>query len=166
MNNNLRILAGTVVGVILLTIPLFLLSSGGVLTVSWIFSLGALFTLAGTLFWGNRRSGGEYVVTAAFPLAAAKYFTVELLFFADDIGTAIGTHGTETTAVLLRQDIAGRDECRINEISTVVKGVCRNKGCLGSIDPGNIIITEFADDKAIAAKGGNAVGQNIGIQRT
>ena len=80
MNNNLRILAGTVIGVILLTIPLFLLPSGGVLTVSWIFSLGALFTLAGTLFWGNRRSGGEYVVTAAFPLAAAKYFTVELLF--------------------------------------------------------------------------------------
>ena len=93
-------------------------------------------------------------------------FTVELLFFTDHIGTAVGTHGTETTAVLLRQDIAGRDECCINEISTVIKGVCRNKGGLCSIDPANIIITEFADDKAIAAKGGNTVGQNIGIQRT
>ena len=80
MNNNLRIFAGTVIGVILLTIPLFLLPFGGILMVSWIFSLGALFTLAGTLFWGNRRSGGEYVVTAAFPLAAVKYFIIELLF--------------------------------------------------------------------------------------
>ena len=79
MKNNLRIFAGTVIGVILLTIPLFLLPSSGVLTVSWIFSLGAFFTLAGTLFWGNSRSGGEYVATAAFPLAAVKYFIVELL---------------------------------------------------------------------------------------
>lgn len=80
MKNNLRIFAGMVFGVILLTIPLFLLPSSGVLTVSWIFSLGALFTLTGTLFWGNRRSGGEYVTTTAFPLAAAKYFISELLF--------------------------------------------------------------------------------------
>ena len=80
MKNNLRIFAGTIIGVILLTIPIFLLPPSGVLTVSWIFSLGALLTLSGTLFWGNHRSGGEYVTTAAFPLAAVKYFIVELLF--------------------------------------------------------------------------------------
>lgn len=79
MNNNLRILIGTVVAVIVLTVPLFLLPVDGMLITAYLFALAGVFALAGTLFWGCNRSSGEYVTTAAFPLAAAGYLFLNLL---------------------------------------------------------------------------------------
>ena len=92
--------------------------------------------------------------------------TVELLFFTNDSGTAVGTHGTEASAVLLGQNITGLDKRCIHEISAVVKGVGGDKSCFCGIHIRHIIITEFADDKTIAAEVGNTVGQNVSIQRT
>jgi len=79
MNNNLRVLIGTVVAVIVLTVPLFLLPVDGMLITAYLFALAGVFALAGTLFWGCNRSSGEYVTTAAFPLAAAGYLSLTLL---------------------------------------------------------------------------------------
>ena len=79
MNNNLRIFIGTIVAVIVLTVPLFLLPVEGMLITAYIFALAGVFALAGSLLWGSNRMQGEYVTTAAFPLAAAGYLFTDLL---------------------------------------------------------------------------------------
>ncbi len=79
MNNNIRIFLGTLIAVIVLTVPLFLLPCDGVLITAYIFALIGVFALSATLLWGSNRESGEYVTTAAFPLAAAKYLTADIL---------------------------------------------------------------------------------------
>jgi hypothetical protein len=79
MNNNLRILLGTVVGIVVLTAPLFVIPRSNTLVIAYIFALLGLLALAGSLYRASNRSGGEYVTTAAFPLAAGQYFAVTLL---------------------------------------------------------------------------------------
>ena len=80
MNHNLRIYLGTAIAVIILTVPLFLLPCDGMLITAYIFSLIGVLGFSGTLHWGINRSGGEYVTTAAFPLAAAGYLFTNILF--------------------------------------------------------------------------------------
>ena len=79
MNDSHRIWIGTVTAVIVLTIPLFLLQRDGLLFTAWVFALAGVFAVAGTLYWGVNRTHGEYVTTAAFPLAAAGYLSSDLL---------------------------------------------------------------------------------------
>ena len=79
MNNNLRIFIGTIVAVIVLTVPLFLLPVDGMLITAYIFALAGVFALSGSLLWGSNRMQGEYVTTAAFPLAASEYLFTDLL---------------------------------------------------------------------------------------
>ncbi|MBQ7207123.1 MAG: hypothetical protein IJS01_04930 [Lentisphaeria bacterium] len=79
MNDNHRILLGTVTAVIVLTIPLFLLPRDGLLFTAWGFALAGVFAVAGSLYRGANRTHGEYVTTAAFPLAAAGYLSADLL---------------------------------------------------------------------------------------
>lgn len=82
MNNNQRIFLGTFTGVVILTIPLFLLERSGILLTAYVFGLAGVFSLSWGLFRTLNRNGGEYVTNAAFPLAAVRYLILELIFSA------------------------------------------------------------------------------------
>lgn len=79
MNNKMRIGLGTAVAVVLLTVPLFLLPVSGVLITACLFGLLGVASLTGTLLWTSSRTGGRFVTTAAFPLAAVRYLITDLL---------------------------------------------------------------------------------------
>lgn len=80
MKNNIRIFIAAFIAVIILTAPLFLLERSAVLIIAYIFALIGVFTLTASLCWGVNRKNGEYVVTAAFPLAAFNYLIFNLVF--------------------------------------------------------------------------------------
>ena len=92
----MRIFLGTAIAVIILTVPLFLLPHDGILLTAYIFALLGVFALSGSLYWGWNRTEGEYVTTAAFPLAAWGYLATNLLF--SIIIVLLHTRGTYSLA--------------------------------------------------------------------
>lgn len=79
MSNNTRIYFGGAFGIVILTALLFLLPVDGRLLTGYIFGLLGIAALCGTLLWGANRKEGEYVTTAAFPLAAFHYLVLNIL---------------------------------------------------------------------------------------
>ena len=80
MKNNIRIFIATLIAVIILTVPLFLLECNAILIIAYIFALIGVCALTASLCWGVNRKNGEYVTTAAFPLTALNYLIFNLFF--------------------------------------------------------------------------------------
>ena len=77
--NNLRIFLGGVIGVAILTVLFFLLPVDGVLITAYVFALFAVAAMCISLWWTANRSGGEHVTTAAFPVAAYGYASLNIV---------------------------------------------------------------------------------------
>ena len=77
--NNLRIFLGGVIGVAILTVLFFLLPGDGVLITAYVFALFAVAVMCISLLWTANRSGGEYVTSAAFPVAAYSYASLNIV---------------------------------------------------------------------------------------
>ena len=80
MNNNKRIYLSSIFGIVILTALLFLLPVERLLITGYIFGVAGIIVLCSTLLWGTNRKRGEYVTTAAFPLAAFQYLVTNILF--------------------------------------------------------------------------------------
>lgn len=78
-HNNLRIFLGGIIGVVILTVLFFLLPRDGVLITAYVFALFAVAVMYISLWWAANRSGGEYVTTAAFPVAAYGYVSLNIV---------------------------------------------------------------------------------------
>ena len=79
MNHNFRIFLGGVIGVVILTVLFFLLPRDGVLITAYVFALFAVAVMCISLLWTANRSGGEYVTSAAFPVAAYSYASLNIV---------------------------------------------------------------------------------------
>lgn len=76
--NNFRILLGGAIGVVILTVLFFLLPRDGVLITAYVFALFAVAVMCISLLWTANRSGGEYVTSAAYPLATYQYVALNI----------------------------------------------------------------------------------------
>lgn len=79
MNNNLRIFLGGAIGVAILTVLFFLLPRDGVLITAYVFALFAVAVMCISLWWATNRSGGEFVTSAAFPIATYGYVSLNIV---------------------------------------------------------------------------------------
>ena len=79
MNHNFRIFLGGIIGVVILTVLFFLLPRDGVLITAYVFALFSVAAMCISLWWSTNRSGGEYVTTAAFPVAAYSYASLNIV---------------------------------------------------------------------------------------
>ena len=77
--NQLRILLGSLIGIVLLTVLLFLLKATALVITAYIFGLLAIGIFAFSLWRFAGAADGLFVTRAAFPLLTFRYFVINLI---------------------------------------------------------------------------------------
>lgn len=77
--NQLRILAGSLIGIVLLTVLLVLLNATALVITAYIFGLAGIGMFAFSLWRFASADDGLFVTRAAFPLLTFRYFVINLI---------------------------------------------------------------------------------------
>lgn len=78
--NQLRILAGSLIGIVLLTVLLFLLNATALVITAYIFGLAGIGMFAFSLWRFAGADDGLFVTRAAFPLLTFRYLVINLIW--------------------------------------------------------------------------------------